>query len=205
MSHNIDKIIYINLERRNDRREHIETQLTKYNLIHKTERFNAIDFPDFGIYGCGMSHLSVIKIAKEKGYKNILILEDDFEFLVEPDVFDDLLTQFFDLNMYYNVCMLSYNLEKSEIISSIPFLTHIKEAHTASGYIINSNYYDKLIDLYEEAMPKLLDSRMHWIFANDVVWNNLQLSDTWVCFTTRIGKQMDGYSDNSEAFISYNC
>jgi GR25 family glycosyltransferase involved in LPS biosynthesis len=205
MSHNIDKIIYINLERRNDRREHIETQLIKFNIKDKSERFEAIDFPDFGIYGCGMSHLYVIKNAKEKGYKNILILEDDFEFLVEPDIFEKLLSQFFELNVEYNICMISYHLNQGEIIQNTPFLTRIQEAQTASGYIVNSNYYEKMIDLYENAMPKLLDTRQHWIYANDQIWKKYQTEDIWVCFTMRIGRQIDGYSDNTKEYQTYNC
>jgi len=54
-------------------------------------------------------------------------------------------------------------------------------------------------------MPKLLSTRQHWIYANDQVWKKYQKEDLWVCFTTRIGKQMDGYSDNSEVYVSNNC
>ena len=39
----IDKIFYINLERRNDRKKHLEQQINKFNLQHLTERINAID------------------------------------------------------------------------------------------------------------------------------------------------------------------
>jgi ribosomal-protein-serine acetyltransferase len=81
MSSYIDKIIYINLSKRTDRREEIENELNNFNLYY--ERFEAIPTPECGIYGCGLSHLSVLKLAKERNYKNILILEDDFQFLVQ--------------------------------------------------------------------------------------------------------------------------
>ena len=68
MSNNIDKIIYINLERRKDRKEHIENVLNKYDLQY--ERFEAIQTEGFGILGCGLSHLQVLKIAKKRNYKN---------------------------------------------------------------------------------------------------------------------------------------
>lgn len=50
MSNNIDKIYYINLEKRTDRKEQIETQLNIFSLEY--ERFNAIETPGFGILGC---------------------------------------------------------------------------------------------------------------------------------------------------------
>ena len=204
MSHNLDKIVYINLDRRPDRKQSIETQLSEHTLLDKSERFAAIDYPSFGIYGCGMSHLSVIKEAKKNGYKNVLILEDDFVFLVESTVFESELAQFFDANIEFDICMISYVLISGTTLSEYPFITRIKEAQTASGYIVNSSYYDTMIALYEDAMPKLLSTRHHWEYANDQIWKKLQIQDNWFCFKTRIGKQMDGYSDNANAFMSYN-
>ena len=90
------------------------------------------------------------------------------------------------------------------------YFTHIPvnkilENQTASGYIVNNKYYDKLINLYEYAMPLLAQTRSHWIYANDQIWKKLQEKDNWYYFIKRIGKQQDGYSDNTERFEKYNC
>ena len=200
MSNNIDKIIYINLAKRGDRREQIEDELDKFGL--KYERFEAIETLDFGLLGCLISHLSVLKLAKERGYKNILILEDDFTFLVEKEVFENNLNNFFEQKIDYNVCMISYNLLKKEE-SAYDFLWKSVEVQTASGYIVNANYFDVLINLYEQAMPLLAETKAHWIYANDQVWKPLQLKDKWYCFKTRIGKQRPSYSDNTNSFEDY--
>lgn len=84
MSENIDKIIYINLDKRIDKLEEINNELKNYNLYDKAERFSAV-YHSSGTVGCGKSHLSVLKMAKERKYKNILILEDDFYFVVSKD------------------------------------------------------------------------------------------------------------------------
>jgi GR25 family glycosyltransferase involved in LPS biosynthesis len=202
MSHNIGKIIYINLNKRTDRRAEIEEELNHFDL--KYERFEAIETPGFGIHGCGLSHLQVLKHAKEQGYKNILILEDDFQFLVTKEEFEKNLTQFFELDLNFDVCMLSYNLQETQNTEH-DFLLKVLEAQTASGYIVNSNYYDKLIELYEWALPLLERTKVHWVYANDVVWKKYQKEDLWYCFKTRIGKQRDGFSDNAECFVSYSC
>jgi len=200
MSENIDKIIYINLKKRIDRKEDIEKELNDFGLDY--ERFEAIETPGNGILGCGKSHLAVLKLAKERGYKNVLILEDDFTFLVSKEKFEKELTIFFNSNVDYNVCMLSYSLiEYKE--SEFEFLFKIIETQTASGYIVNENYYDKLIQLYEYAMPKLEETRQHWIYANDAIWKQLQPNDNWYCFKQRIGRQRPGFSDNSEIIVDY--
>jgi GR25 family glycosyltransferase involved in LPS biosynthesis len=123
----------------------------------KYERYKAIDMPHMGIYGCMLSHLNVLKLARDRGYKNILILEDDFTFLVSNDEFQDNLKQFFESNIYYNVCMISYNLQEKEKIEN-SIVSRVLFAQTASGYIVNSNYYDTLIELYENTAPLLIQT-----------------------------------------------
>ena len=199
MSNFIDKIIYINLSKRTDRREEIENELNKFNLDY--ERFNAIPTPEFGIYGCGLSHLAVLKLAKERNYKNILIFEDDFEFIVSKDIFEENLKTFFESTIDFNVCMLSYDLK--EYLPIEGNVNKVLFAQTASGYIVNSNYYDKLIALYEWCLPLLISPRQHWLYANDIAWREYQKKDNWYCFKTRIGKQRAGFSDNALRFHDY--
>ena len=197
----INKIFYINLKKRVDRQEQIELELDNFNLEY--ERFEAIETPGFGILGCGLSHLSVLKLAKERNYGNILILEDDFTFLVSKEEFERNIVEFFELNIDYDVCMLSYAMNKHET-TSYNIINKVLDAQTASGYIVHKKYYDKLIDLYENAMPLLKETKQHLIYSNDQIWKKLQPIDNWYYFTTRIGKQRAGYSDNLESFQDYN-
>lgn len=201
MSKNISKVIYINLNKRTDRKEDIVKELDSFNLDY--ERFEAIETPGFGTVGCGLSHLSVLKIAKERKYENILILEDDFTFLVSKEEFEKNLEEFFSLNIPYDVCMLSYNLIQQED-TSYDVVNKVLEVQSASGYIVHNSYYDKLINLYEEAIPILESTRMHWIYANDQIWKQFQKQDNWYYFKTRIGKQRAGFSDNANKYMEYD-
>uniref|UniRef100_A0A6C0ET45 Glycosyl transferase family 25 domain-containing protein n=1 Tax=viral metagenome TaxID=1070528 RepID=A0A6C0ET45_9ZZZZ len=198
MSNNICKIFYINLKKRTDRRELIEEELNNYNLEY--ERFEAFETPGFGILGCSLSHLAVLKIAKERNYDNVLILEDDFKFVVSKEEFESMLSTFFDLKIPFDICMISHNVLKYEN-TEYDFINKIIEGQTASGYIVNKNYYDKLIHLYEWSTPLLESSRQHWHYANDQVWKGIQPKDNWYYFINRIGKQRDGYSDNTELYV----
>jgi GR25 family glycosyltransferase involved in LPS biosynthesis len=197
MSHNIDHIFYINLEHRQDRKEEFENEMKIMNL--KSERFEAIKCNP-GIAGCGYSHLAVLKLAKERKYKNVLIFEDDFTFLVDKETFEKELEKFFEEIKEFDVCMLSYSLVRHESISNITSINKVIEAQTASGYIVHERFYDSLIKLYEEAIPILERTNIHWVYANDQCWKSLQPASLWYAFKTRIGKQRPGYSDNSMSF-----
>lgn len=203
MSHNIPHVFYINLDKRDDRRKQIVDELKHFNLYDKSERFTAIHTPGQGILGCTMSHMEVLKLAKERKYEQVLILEDDFYFIITQDKFEHELEQFFQANIPYSVLMISYNIQRSEP-TAYPFIQKVIEAQTASGYIVHNSLYDTLISLYDEAIPPLKATNQHWIYANDQIWKRAQPTSNWYSLTTRCGKQRDGYSDNSESFTSYN-
>ena len=206
MSRFIEKIFYINLDKRTDRREQIEAELAKMGL--EGERYPAISTPHSGIIGCGYSHLNVIRLAKERGYRNVLILEDDFEFVVSKEKMEESLEQVLgftnEYNLDYDVIMISYIIQKSEEVPGLPFIRKILDGQTASGYIVNQKYYDDLINLYEWAIPLLESTNEHWNYANDLVWKKLQPNDNWFYLVDRLGRQRSSFSDNKMTFISNN-
>lgn len=197
MNH-IDKVFYINLDRRQDRREHIESLLTEYNI--PAERFTAIQH-NHGLYGCGLSHLAVLKLAQSRGYKNILILEDDILINATKSEFQERLSNLFEQGPNFDVAMLDINLQQSQPIENLDWLIRVIYAHCAGAYIVQGHYYQKLIDLYEWALPKLLETGAHWIYANDAVWGSLQSADMWVSFKPQLCRQMSGYSDTKNMVV----
>ncbi len=199
---NIEHIFYINLDKRKDRRTEIESELKKVEL--DAERFSAIYYPPpKGIVGCTKSHLSVILLAKERKYKNVLILEDDLVFLKTRKELDAMISMLYEKKPNFDVCLLAYHLHKGEVDKEHPFLIKAEYAATASAYIINEHYYDKLIDLYVDCIPKLDQTMQHWKYANDQAWKVLQAKDNWYCFADRLGRQRDGFSDNANRMLIY--
>jgi GR25 family glycosyltransferase involved in LPS biosynthesis len=192
-------VYYINLDKRVDRLGQIQSELVKMDI--SGARFCGITHAA-GIVGCGYSHLTVLKNARSLGLKNVLILEDDFEFLVSKSDFEKAVSDFFGLGIHYDVLMLSYNIQRAQPFNGI--VQRVYEAQTASGYIVNSAFYDRLIDLYERHIPLLEQTGMHWIHANDQIWKQLQGdASAWYAFNTRLGRQRASYSDNSLQFMDY--
>ena len=194
----IDHIFYINLDHRVDRKEKMEEQLKQLDIPYS--RFSAI-YHSNGAVGCSQSHLEVLKLAKQMNYENVLILEDDFTFLI-PIL--DIKKEFHQLlNHPFSICLISYNLFKS-IPTEYPYLQRVLNAQTTSGYIIHQDYYDTLIQCIEPSISLLEQTGLGYLYAIDIVWKSLQKKDIWYCTTTRIGKQAEGFSDIEKKHVDYH-
>lgn len=197
----IDHVVYINLERRHDRREHMERILTEYGIT--ADRFVAIEHPH-GLYGCGLSHLAVLKMARNNGWRNVLILEDDIEFTISKSEWEKQIQLLFTcIHDNFDVFMFDVNLQASEP-TVFDHILRVQYAHCAGAYLVSGHYYQKLIDLYEWALPLLDQTHMHWVYANDAVWGGLQQEDRWYTFRNQVVRQMDGYSDTKNMMVVSN-
>lgn len=188
----------INLEKRLDRRAQFEEECDRLEIT--VERFSAIE-ANPGIVGCHKSHLAALKLAKSRGWENVLIFEDDFQFIVDKEVLESQLRAFFALKIPYDVLMLSYNVQKSEPYNDI--VGRVKEAQTASGYIVHSRFYDTLIKNLEDHLEPLMRIHEHWIHVNDQCWKEVQADAEWFYLHTRIGIQRPSYSDLANRFVDY--
>jgi hypothetical protein len=198
MSKHIDHIFYMNLDYRTDRKEQFEEEMKIMNW--ETERFSAVYHkPPKGTVGASKSLLSVLKLAKEREYKNVLIFQDDFTFLESKEVVETELQKLFELKPDFDVCMLAYKLNHS--VPENDFLIKVLHAQTATALLVNGHYYDTLIELYTESTPKLEMTMQHWLYACDTVWKSLMERDNWYCFNKRLGKQRPSWSDCGNSFV----
>ena len=194
----IHKSIYINLDKREDRRNEIEEQFR--NMDISAERFSEIERRP-GIVGCTASHLAVVKRAKEEGWPNVLVFEDDFMFLVDKLTLEENLRKFFSSNIKYDVLLLAYYIEQSEPLNDT--VSYAREAAASAAYVVNHTAYDELIKVWEWALENLISTGMHWLYANDQSWKHLQKTHTFLYFNTRIGKQRPSWSDNGDRYVDY--
>lgn len=186
------KIYYINLEHREDRRKQIEEELRRLDLA--AERYSAIKNENAPM-GCSESHLDLIKKAKNLNLDKIMVLEDDFRFLITKEQLDIFLQR---INLIdFDVIMIGYNLIRSEQYND--FLGKVLEAQTTSGYIVHNKFYDKLIKCWEEGLELYKKHpNEHWNYILDQYWKKLQPESKWYYSLERIGKQRESYSDLSK-------
>ena len=188
---------YINLDRRTDRRVEAEKEFADMGLT--VERFQAIEYTPTGI-GCNLSHIAVLKLARERGYPSVMIFEDDFQFLVSKEEWNRLIAC---LPESYDVVMLAYNKVQPTEYNDI--LNRVQGAQTTSGYIVHSRFYDTLIARWEEGARLFIEQpHMDWVYILDQYWKPLQPNAEWFAFKTRIGKQRPGFSDLVGQYVEYD-
>jgi glycosyl transferase family 25 len=149
-----------------------------------------------------MSHLAVLKLARERGYERVCIFEDDFEFLISKDEYHHLIAT---LPEKFDVVMLGYY-----ILESAPYDTvfgKVIDTTTASGYIVNRCFYDTLIKNLEEAVflfqKYIRDHDVVARYINDQYWRKLQPASNWFYTLKRVGQQRAGFSDLVGTHVDY--
>ena len=198
----VDKIFYINLEKRKDRKSEIINEFKKMQIpSSKIHRFPAIPSSP-GNIGCALSHLNLLMFIKQKGYTNTIILEDDFEFIVSRKTLDNNLNNFFNHVPKYDIVMLSYSLLKTGRFNKV--CGRVFNAQTTSGYMIHRDFLDKLIELWKKAIVKLIESNgRDNQYVCDISWKVLQPSTRWFYFRERLGQQRKSYSDIENHITEY--
>ena len=184
-------VIYINLDSRQDRKEHVVKELKKIE-VNEPERFKAIKL-DNGALGCSMSHLKCLEIAKQREYNSVLICEDDIEFL-NPELFLTQLNKFLDSQIRWDVVLIAgNNMLPYKSINDMCIQTY--NCQTTTGYIVQKHYYDKLIKNYKEGIQNLIKNPENNEYKIDKYWFKLQRDDNWFLITPLSVVQREDYSD----------
>lgn len=190
-----DKIIYINLDKRTDRKTQLEQEFIRLNIPDsKIQRFPAIE-DKFGAIGCTMSHIAVLKIAKDNNLSSVLILEDDFNFNQIPEYIEQLFHDFFTNFQNWEAIHLSRGGMFHVKDTKFKHIKKINYVTASSGYIVNNSFYDKLINNFEESLKLLTNTKRSCNYALDVYWKNLQSSSNWYVFHPSLGYQRASHSD----------
>jgi GR25 family glycosyltransferase involved in LPS biosynthesis len=207
-----DKIFFINLDDRPERRINVESQLKKYNIV--AERFPAVqltleeneilknegcvfnsdDRPEYSRFAksCALSHLHIILRSKLMNYKNVLILEDDVVF--SDTILKNLHKTLIDLqsqpkwDMFYLGCN-PFGYKKITDNLSISF-----GAYAAHAYAVNNHFYDTILKIPFKVLPVI-----------DVYYYNLATNPLYKIFmsTENLAWQTPGYSTIEEKTVNY--
>ena len=208
----LENIFYINLEGRVDRKIQIEKELINMGLTGvrfpgviyeptQPDQFNNLNIYSPNLIGCQIAHLELLKMAKDKNFDNIIVFEDDFEFTVDKTSFYEQIDKFNNLNINFDVLFLSYNVMESEPFNDL--ISYGRSVQTASGYIVNSKFYNQLISNLEECLNLHIETQQSWMYCNDQYWKSLQKTNQWFYFNKRIGKQRGSYSDILSEYVDY--
>ena len=176
------KILYINLDKRTDRKEHMEELLKDYDY----ERISAIE-DEKGYIGCVKSHIYCLELAKERDYDEVIILEDDFIFKGDNN-FENMIYPDFD----YDILLICNLIKKRRHINE--YFDKAESAEWTSGHLVKKHFYQIFIDNFKESLS-LLQKDYIKEYYHDVYWKKLMKDYNFVTHTKSIATQKEGYSD----------
>jgi len=189
----IDKVVYINLDHRTDRDEHMK-QMTQ-TFGDKVSRFSGIKL-QHGAIGCTLSHISVLRMAIQNNWNNVLVMEDDAEW-------NNFAQGYVTLKKLacnpYDVIMLG-----GSFASYYPETLRLHRALTTTAYLVNKHYMPTLLRNFEEGLSKfLLHPSEPELYAIDMYNNCLQQADNWYIVQPALVYQKPTFSDVENRFVDY--
>jgi GR25 family glycosyltransferase involved in LPS biosynthesis len=193
-----EEIYCINLDERVDRWQHAQLEFEKVGIKDRVERVSAIKDVD-GRIGLIKTNLKIVKLAKEKGLKNILIFEDDVEFIVDnpQEILQSSIEKIGKLDwvLFY----LGANTH-SKLIKINPNLILLKNAFATQSVAFNEKFYDIFIKKYD-GMDKMgkFDDILDVYFAQ-------QIQENYICLMVNpmMTSQMNSFSDIEQKVVNYN-
>ena len=200
----IDKIVYINIKDRTDRKSSIKQQLRKLAVPeNKIFRFEAKRHL-LGHIGCAQSHLAILERAINQNWGHVLILEDDMSFNHDA-ASQAALAYTFDVlpSLQWDVTLLSANYHRVIPFKSTTRLVKPLHAWCACAYLVNKNYFSELRNNMAESVERLLQGGAKHQFAVDVHWMQLMQRGRWLGMHPVAGHQLPGESDIEGQFMNY--
>ncbi len=192
--------LYINLDDRTDRNEHVKKELAKI-MVAEPERMPAIKMAA-GAIGCSLSHIKCIEHAKKAGWSHVFVCEDDITFLY-PYTLLGSLAKFETSKIKWDVIIIGGN-NCPPYKREHEFCIQVFNCQAATGYIVSAHYYDTLIKNFRDGVKQLmLDPKNKHEFAVDMYWKHLQQVDNWYMITPTSVVQYSDYSNIEEKMVDY--
>ena len=193
-----DEIFCINLDNRTDRWQHAQEEFKKADILDRVQRFSAIKETD-GRVGVIKSNLAIIKMAKEKKLKNVLIFEDDVEFIVDDPQVELQKSISQSQGIKWHLFYLGANTHE-KLIKFKPNLILLKNAFAVHSMAYSDLMYDNFIKKYDNIQTiKNFDDILDVYLAR-------QIQDKYICLMTNpmLTTQMNSYSDIEKRVVDYS-
>ena len=197
MNH-IDKIIYINMDARADRRSALLQELQRVGISEaQIVRFPASSYNGCPNSGCLLSHANALEMAYDMDLQNVLILEDDFVFIDDVQKIQRDICAFFQLGISWDVVMLT---TCAAVVSenTNQLVSRVSSSSNGAAYLVNRSMMLELSTLFKSNVENLFATKQHWVYQNDILWKTIMPMSQWYMFNHYLGYQREGYSDLSQ-------
>ncbi|HSW76987.1 MAG TPA: glycosyltransferase family 25 protein [Candidatus Saccharimonadales bacterium] len=199
----IDKLIFINLDYRTDRYNELLQQLHNISFPQeKIMRFSALQGSS-GPVGCCLSHAAVLKKAHEMNLNNVLILEDDCNFIEDVDNINKTMNYFFNTIAPLGWDAFLFHCGNINIDRIDDIMNRCLSSSNAVAYLVTNKIMLDLANLIQEGAELLHQTGAHWLYQNDVVWDKQMSVSQWYSPNESLCYQRPSYSDLSEEVVDH--
>jgi hypothetical protein len=181
-------VYIINMDKSKERLDTMIKELSKYlDGDINVYRFHALERSNNGALGCLLSHAAVLCHARPK--ENVLILEDDFEFIVTKQKLEERLKAADEIENWDVIVFGQYTKDWGPI-GNTNNVMRLYHNTTTSGYLVNHKYIPILRKLWLDLVEKVADNKkLKGIENCDQEQTKLQETGIWLGFPTSIGQQ----------------
>lgn len=196
----MDLIIYINLDKRPDRRKEIEAEFRRLGIPEsKILRWPAVYIegkgPRGGSMGCTMSHVGALSYVENlpDDIQTVLILEDDFNFHPDAELVKTSLAKWLQYPRdLWDVVLLSYHVIYHEPYDDL--VSRAFYSHGTAGYLVNRRGLPNLLRVLRESQDGLVRTGEEQ-YVIDVYWHHFMKGGKCFYFNVPLGYQRESYSD----------
>lgn len=193
------KMVYINLDARKDRFDHMQSEFNRIGL-HSFERFSAIKH-DNGALGCALSHLGVLEEWDTNNYSYLLVSEDDVRFEVSTINLFEYLNNFINEPLLDVFC-LGFSSNRHFHYNKLFNLSNNIQSTTC--YFLKKDMKTPLINSIKRSIFLLENEIDDQFAAIDVTWKRLQNTYNFAIPNKKLISWITTYSDISKATIEYD-
>jgi GR25 family glycosyltransferase involved in LPS biosynthesis len=175
---------------------------TKLHRIDAT--FNSVH----GAIGCTYSHIQALTYAIDNNLPNVLIFEDDINFIEDQERISKSLQYIRNFKDFDVIQLTSFDFK---VANFNPMLKKVNYCTMASGYIVNRPFMERLRANMQEGVAILEKSqapgfrRQRHLSTLDHYWSRLQPGSRWYALRDRIVYQRKSYSDICKIIVDYKC
>ena len=197
---NIDRVFYINLGRRTDRRPQVLGELRLLGIpkdsIVRIEAVDAEKCEEKPTVCCARSHIAALDRAMAEDLNGVLILEDDFKLRRSPEETRERWAHFCRMTPHFEIASWAHNClqlwdwrDKGD--------GRVWYLQTTSAYAVRKAAMQRLRDKYSEAIAQERPFDTHM--------TTMRKDVQWFALRPALSYQRPGYSDIQKRNTNYGC
>jgi len=206
----VDRIYVINSHLRPDRYDQVLRELASARapfdriVRHPVTILDRAEWGEAaGQIGCLQSHIAVLRQAVERGFEHTLVLEDDFCFTSDIEVHLNDLQTFLARRYAYWVCLVATSKYGPIVPHDDLIALSFQACTNTGGYLVSREGARKVLNVYEDALVRLVETRQANLYAVDRCWRILQPSGKFMVFRRKFGFQNSSFSDIEQSISRY--